>query len=195
MAADEETLTPEEGEALRAVLTKFLEGWLLMPPLVRASAASSITDMLEHMIERAGQDGARDQTRGMTRRSRVGALFGLSYLSVQELMIDLVKLADDEAVKMGIDADIRYEPESGAAPLIALLMRDEGEKNPKWVALKAALSDPEGIAYASKIELEVEIGDKAAEDIARESDKQVLDDLTSGGDTVKDVNDATDDDD
>jgi len=192
MATDEETPVPDEAPVeapnLKAAL-KFMEGWMLMPPLIRASAASSITDMLEHMIERAGRDSAQDQTRGMARRSRVGALCGLSYVSVQDLMIDLVKLADAEAVEMGIDADIRYEPDGGTAPLMDLLTRNAEMKPSKWVALKEGLA--EGIAY----ELEVAIGDKAAEDIASEADKEVLDDLTSGGDTVKDENDATDDDD
>lgn len=153
---------------LREMADEFLGKWMLLPPLVRASAAISTWTQLESAVVRMASIAAREKSAGMERRSRVTALHAMADGHVADFMVKLVNHADGEAAGKSIDADVRYQIDEAFNPLAAIANR-QWSRDPKtgkrWT-------------YEAKEELEKAVEEKLIGQVQLDIDKDVMGDLT-----------------
>lgn len=91
----------------------FQERWKQLPPLVRASCASWLINVLDNSADQHARNMAKQKVCGLDRRAKISEAFGRSDRTVAQLFVALCKEADAEAVAKGIDADIKPEPVEG----------------------------------------------------------------------------------
>jgi len=177
MTYDPSVATTNVGQH-REALEDFLGGWMLLPPLVRASAGVHLVEALENWFTSAGSQAVKHNTRGLKRRSRVTALFGLAYGKLSDLSKRLVNLADDEAERDEIDSDVRYQADMD--PLGAIWHRKESLLPGKRWAPKPSQVEAEVLKGAAK-DVVAEIG--IWRTLKEKIHKEVLDELKKNAET------------
>ena len=83
-----------------------MEEWRKLPPLVRASSAQYLAQLISLKACDLQDEAARQRELGMLRRAQVTDRFVRLQTALGQLFVDLAIVADDEAVERGIDTDL-----------------------------------------------------------------------------------------
>lgn len=91
---------------IAAALYRFGKDWESLPPLIRAGLSHMLLSAEQNALATSTRTAASASRQGLSRRARVHELFRLGHCVILDLMVALIREADAEAERRGVDSDL-----------------------------------------------------------------------------------------